>query len=66
LRAVIAKPLAAGVGASAARVDDDMLSSGGGAGGMAATMDISTACARARAAAVPEIGPARPELLIAI
>src|SRR5207248_10024071 len=43
-----------------------MDSSGGGAGGMAATIDISTACARAREAVADEIGPAAPALLIAM
>src|SRR5947207_2168942 len=43
-----------------------MDSRGGGAGGMAATIDISTACARARAAVADETVPAAPALLIAM
>src|SRR5438046_9746472 len=43
-----------------------MDSRGGGAGGMAATIDISTARARARAAVADETVPAAPALLIAM
>jgi len=66
LRAVIAKPLPRAWGASAARVADDMLSSGGGAGGWRPRW-TSPPPAPARAPrAVARSRPARPELLIAI